>query len=294
MDEDAIGVMLPGLMDELSALAQVAPRAVVSEGYFSFCDLRRAYDEVRRCLSSMKCSAGMEIGYACRAQDVPTVNRINTDMVRQLEHAAHAQQRERFERLIERSGIYSCQQEGWTLMELAHSVNCITWILQHQIEENRSGAQRAALDSLQELLLTAVDSLQFDQMKSLLMQMMDEYFEVPHSDSGSEGMRHIVRRVKSYIDAHYDEEISLGTLAQRFSVDDSYLSRMFKQQVGSNLMLYLASARIEQAKRLLAQKDLNITDVAQLVGYDDYAYFSRVFKRMEGRSPRTYREEEVR
>jgi len=124
--------------------------------------------------------------------------------------------------------------------------------------------------------------------------MMDEYFVSGSSEAGSESMRSTVQRVKAYIDAHYDEEISLGTLAQRFSVDDSYLSRMFKQQVGCNLMLYLASARIAQAKRLLVQKDLNITDVAQLVGYDDYAYFSRVFKRMEGRSPRTYREEEVR
>ena len=44
----------------------------------------------------------------------------------------------------------------------------------------------------------------------------------------------------------------------------------------------------------LTLKDLNITDVAQLVGYDDYAYFSRVFKRIEGKSPRAYREEEVR
>ena len=69
---------------------------------------------------------------------------------------------------------------------------------------------------------------------------------------------------------------------------------MFKQQVGCNLMLYLAQARMTQAKKLLAQRDLSITDVAQMVGYDDYAYFSRVFKRMEGKSPRVYREEELR
>jgi len=139
-----------------------------------------------------------------------------------------------------------------------------------------------------------VDTLELDQLRSLLEQMMDECFAPMDSGSGGEGMRSTVQRVREYIDAHYDEPISLSVLAARFHVDDGYLSRMFKQQTGCNLMLYLAQARMMQAKKLLAQKDMSITDVAQMVGYDDYAYFSRVFKRMEGKSPRTYREEELR
>ena len=123
--------------------------------------------------------------------------------------------------------------------------------------------------------------------------MMDEYFVAADNAGGSEGMRSTVQRVREYIDVHYNESISLNALASRFHVDDGYLSRMFKQQIGCNLMLYLAQARMKQAKKLLAQKDMSITDVAQMVGYDDYAYFSRVFKRMEGRSPRAYREEEL-
>ena len=293
-DEQELRGMLQAALTEIGALSGVAPRALVSEGYFSFRDLRKAYDQTRRCIVSMLCSAGMKIGYAAELREAPVIQRIGTDMVRQLEQAARAQQRERFERLLDQSGIYRCCEENWTVQELMHSVNCITWILQNLTEDHRSGEQRAALDNLQELLLSTVESMQLDQLRSLFSQMMDEYFGSGSSEAGSESMRSTVQRVKAYIDAHYDEEISLGTLAQRFSVDDSYLSRMFKQQVGCNLMLYLASARIAQAKRLLIQKDLNITDVAQLVGYDDYAYFSRVFKRMEGKSPRAYREEEVR
>ncbi len=294
MDEQELRRMLLDALTEIGMISSVVPRALVSEGYFSFRDLRKAYDQTRRCISSMACSEGMKIGYAADLREASVIQRIGTDTVRQLEQAARAQQRERFERLLDQTGIYRCCEENWTVQELMHSVNCITWILQNLTEDHRSGEQRAALDNLQELLLSAVESMQLDQLRSLFSQMMDEYFVSGSSEVGSESMRSIVRRVKAYIDANYDEEISLGTLAKRFSVDDSYLSRMFKQQVGCNLMLYLASARIGQAKRLLAQKDLNITDVAQLVGYDDYAYFSRVFKRMEGRSPRAYREEEVR
>ena len=294
LDEAALRGFLPDTLSQLAALSHVQPRAMVSESYFSFRDLRRAYDEVRRCLSSMKCGGETEVGFSAGAQVQPMIQRISADMVHQLEHAARAQQRERFERLLGQTGIYRCREEGWTVLELMHSVNGITWILQHLMEDDRSGAQRAAFDNLQEMMLSAVDSMELDQLHSLFAQMMDEYFVSAHSDGGGEGMRHTVQRVREYIDAHYDEAISLNTLAQRFHVDDSYLSRMFKQQVGCNLMLYLASRRMKRAKELLAQKDMNITDVAQMVGYDDYAYFSRVFKRMEGKSPRAYREEELR
>jgi len=294
MDEAALQNMLPDKLMQLASLSHVQPRAMVSGSYFSFRDLRKAYDEVRRCLSSMKCSDTMEIGFSANAQMQPMVQRISTDMVHQMEHAARSQQRDHFERLVEQTGIYRCQEENWTVMELMHSLNCITWILQHLTEEGRSGEQRAALDNLQELLLSAVDSMELDQLRSLFTQLMDEYFTSADHAGGSESMRHIVQRVREYIDAHYDEAISLSTLAARFHVDDSYLSRMFKQQTGCNLMLYLASARMAQAKKLLVQESMNITDVAQMVGYDDYAYFSRVFKRMEGKSPRAYREEEAR
>jgi len=294
IDEDVLSGQLPDTLAQLSVLSKVQPRAMVSGSYFSFRDLRRAYDEVRRCLSSMKCSDVMEIGFTASAQVKPMIQRIGADMMHQLEHAAKMQQRERFERLLEQTGIYRCREENWTVVELMHSVNGVTWILQHLMEESRSSEQRAAMDNLQELMLSVVDSLELDQLRSLLEQMMDECFAPMDSGSGGEGMRSTVQRVREYIDAHYDEPISLSVLAARFHVDDGYLSRMFKQQTGCNLMLYLAQARMMQAKKLLAQKDMSITDVAQMVGYDDYAYFSRVFKRMEGKSPRTYREEELR
>jgi len=293
MDEDTLLSRMPETLGELSRLSKVQPRAMVSQSYFSFRDLRKAYDEVRRCLSLMKCSDGMEIGFAASAQVKPMVQRIGAEMVHQLEHAAKAQQRERFERLLEQTGIYRCLEEGWTVMELMHSVNGVTWTLQHLLEDSRSVEQRAAMDNLQELLLSAVESMELDQLPSLFAQMMDEYFVAADSAGGSEGMRSTVQRVREYIDAHYDEAISLNTLAAHFHVDDGYLSRMFKQQVGCNLMLYLAQTRMKQAKKLLAQRDMSITDVAQMVGYDDYAYFSRVFKRIEGKSPRAYREEEL-
>jgi len=293
MDEDVLRDRLPGQLSALKKLCAVQPRAMVSGGYFSLRDLRRAYDEVRRSFFSMKCSAAAEIGFAAEAVVQPMTQRIPQELFHQLEHAAKGGQRERFERLLERTGVCRCEEEGWLVTELISSMNRIIWMLRQPLEASMRPEQLGAVDNLTELMLSAVDSMAFDQLPSLFIQLLDECFLPDTPGRQSESMRDIVCRVRAYIDKNYAEDISLSTLAQRFSVDDSYLSRTFKQQTGCNLMLYLASARIAQAKRLLAQKDLSITDVAQLVGYDDYAYFSRVFKRMEGKSPRAYREEEV-
>ena len=107
-DEQELRRMLEAALTEIEVLSGVAPRALVSEGYFSFRDLRKAYDQTRRCISSMACGAGMKIGYAADLREVPALQRIGADMVRQLEQAARAQQRERFERLLDQSGIYRC------------------------------------------------------------------------------------------------------------------------------------------------------------------------------------------
>lgn len=66
----------------------------------------------------------------------------------------------------------------------------------------------------------------------------------------------------------------------------------FKQVAETNLTLYIMTLRVEQAKRLLLEQNLSITEVSQAVGCEDYSYFSRVFKKRAGISPRAYREGE--
>ena len=55
-------------------------------------------------------------------------------------------------------------------------------------------------------------------------------------------------------------------------------------------MLYIANERIKHAEKYLKQERLNITEIAQLIGYSDYGYFSRVFRKIVGKSPREYRD----
>jgi YesN/AraC family two-component response regulator len=83
--------------------------------------------------------------------------------------------------------------------------------------------------------------------------------------------------------------MTLASLAEKYNVESSYFSRMFKQEMGKNLMLYIAEKRIEKAREYMKDPNINLTEIAFLIGYDDYTYFSRVFKKITGKSPREYR-----
>lgn len=111
----------------------------------------------------------------------------------------------------------------------------------------------------------------------------------PRSSVKCDTMEEIVRQVKDYIDSHYFEELSLTILADKFAAESSYLSKSFKQYSGENLMIYIARKRIEQAIRYIEEGRLSLSEISFLVGYDDYTYFSRVFKKILGTSPRDYK-----
>jgi len=105
---------------------------------------------------------------------------------------------------------------------------------------------------------------------------------------GTETQR-IVRRVMAYIHEHYAEPISREKMAYDAGVSVRHLTRCFCQEVGISPTTYLNRYRIKQAKRLLDRGDKNVTEVAEAVGFSDGSYFSRVFRREVGTSPRDYR-----
>lgn len=97
----------------------------------------------------------------------------------------------------------------------------------------------------------------------------------------------IIKEVQQYVSAHYTEKITLTKLSEEIHVNGSYLSRLYKMKTGQNLFDHLNQMRVEQAKLLIGQGK-RISEAAQMVGFEDSAYFSRVFKKYEGMSPREY------
>lgn len=94
-----------------------------------------------------------------------------------------------------------------------------------------------------------------------------------------------------YIHEHYRRPITAELLAGIYGCSASYLSRLFKQQIGASPIEYLIHVRIQKSKQLLLQTEARLQDIADTVGYSDVYYFSRLFKKYTGLSPLQYREE---
>jgi YesN/AraC family two-component response regulator len=182
-------------------------------------------------------------------------------------------------------------EQNWTYAEVRQTIDRISWLLRDV--DSIDSTQLFILDNLAELLLAAADGFDIEEMRGIMEQMMDETFGDIPSKKQSEGMRQTVIGVKEYIDRNYSEDLWLTGLSQKFNVESSYLSKTFKNIVGENLMFYIARTRVEKAKMLLRKNELSITDIAMLVGYGDYSYFSRVFRKITGLSPREYREKKA-
>lgn len=104
---------------------------------------------------------------------------------------------------------------------------------------------------------------------------------------------HIIHDIARYLENSYHEEISLQDIASRFYLSREYISRKFRQEFGVTLSDFLGRIRIDKAKLLLLNPHLRMAQIAEMVGYHDEKYFSKVFKKLEGQTPNEYRKEKA-
>lgn len=98
-----------------------------------------------------------------------------------------------------------------------------------------------------------------------------------------------VALAQSYVISHYGEQITVDDIARAVAVSQSYLTRLFRQQMGTSPHDYLLRYRITKAKQLLMETDLPIGAIAQRVGFPTASNFSYQFSKITGTTPRAYR-----
>jgi len=99
----------------------------------------------------------------------------------------------------------------------------------------------------------------------------------------------LVKRAIALIQQRYDEPLSRQEIADAVGVSKDYLGRIFHQELGLSPWEYLIRYRVLRAKELLLTRDYSVAEIAARVGFDTAGYFSQIFRREAGCSPRAFR-----
>ncbi|MBS6952961.1 MAG: response regulator [Enterocloster asparagiformis] len=99
---------------------------------------------------------------------------------------------------------------------------------------------------------------------------------------------HVVTNVQKYINSHIEDRLPLNEVAAVFGLSPNYLSALFKKTCNIGFSEYITQKKVARAKALLLEQDMKIYEVADQLGFESAFYFSKVFKKVEGISPREY------
>lgn len=123
-------------------------------------------------------------------------------------------------------------------------------------------------------------------LKQLLI-MIDRYC-VENVENNISSSYKVAENISRYIRDNFSEDLSLAHLSHKFAMTPTYLSRFFKKSTGISLNEYINIVRITEAEKLLKNPDISITDVAFACGFNDSNYFSSVFKKAKGVTPKKF------
>ncbi len=132
------------------------------------------------------------------------------------------------------------------------------------------------------------DAKSIDALNILLTEALHHFTDytfdfssVKHSDT--------VYRVMEYIKSNYSRKISLDDIAAYVYLSRSYVSSIFREATGQTLTAYMNGVRVEKAKQLLKNPAVPLSDISDLCGFEDQSYFTKVFKKLTGISPKKFR-----
>lgn len=162
-------------------------------------------------------------------------------------------------------------------------------ILDHFESVEISGCLRNILREMEQKNTGYEDVCQAYMEILIIRLMRNTALAVPTDPQIGTGNRQCAA-VKRYIDLHFKEALTLELLAEEAHMNKYYLSHAFKREYGVSPINYMITRRIEESKYLLAETDLSMSQISQLLGFSSLSYFSQVFRRTQATTPMEYRQ----
>ena len=149
---------------------------------------------------------------------------------------------------------------------------------------------RGALNAETDLFLQSCDGF-FNSEKDLnkIAYLLGALLLLIRDNVSNARMHPLALKIKNYVLKNYTDRITLEGIAERFHFSVSYCNNVFKKETGKSIGLFLIEERIRKAKELLIYTGFSLPEIARKVGYEDYNYFSRLFKKHARFTPTQYR-----
>jgi len=176
---------------------------------------------------------------------------------------------------------------GLRLMEILREAGLACLVVVISGYDEFSYAQQALRQGAVDYCLKPVNPEAMDLlMERLRRQLAAKAPALPSMPLQSDA---VFDKVLQYIDGNIDRPISLDEVAQKFYINKSYLCALFRKTKNTTFSFYVAEKKIARSILFMQSDKSSLDDIARAVGYKDYFYFSRTFKRVTGCSPREYK-----
>ena len=249
--------------------------------------LRRAYLEAGQALKKKRLGASGTVLWS------------DNDMSKQ--RVNYPQEKENaFLRSLQMGNKEGAQQES-DMLFAAISENSMTvdhlqrsaFLLVHSIEKQLRGTENRLEEVCGKNPQMYTEMIQHRNDAAAVKRIFDEeivpavlaYYKRSREKQGKK----IVRMIQNMIENNYDQPLSLHQIAESHYMNTDYVSRLFKKTTGHNFVDYMTDFRINKSKELMKLSTYKNYEIAQMVGYEDYRYFSQIFKKKTGMTIGKYR-----
>jgi len=123
----------------------------------------------------------------------------------------------------------------------------------------------------------------------ILLETLEKYTRLAFANVTENNLT-LIRKSVHYINQRYNTNLTLDEVASFIGLNPTYFSILFKKEIGLNFSLYINKLRIEQAKHLLKTSGMPLVAIADETGFESQSYFSKVFKKLTGTTPKQFRE----
>lgn len=162
------------------------------------------------------------------------------------------------------------------------------WNLYGMLSASEQYGSVVAVDDIYNAQQMVMKFKSFSNMVDTLCERIQQEQTEPTTKLSNTAFLYMIK----YIDLHLTEDCSLQQLSREMNMTANYLGQVFKRETGKSYTQYITELRIARSKEMLLSGDLSIGEIGTALGFNDYFYFLKTFKRITGMTPKQYRQEQ--